>query len=231
MPDPETFAEFKDSFSYGTRTDLAFKFLKALPEEEAAEFFRSLLEKLGETVDDGDAARLVDHAYRWQVRGYAPAPGARRRWVYDDGPFAPMAVPAVEARIALLTSSGHFVAGDDPEPLGVAGMTQEEAIERIGELGREAPVLSEIPRNTPVEDIRVRHGGYDVRGAEADPEVALPLGAMRRLEHEGRIGEAAPLAFSFMGATAQRRLLKQSAPQWVDRLRQDHVDAVVLVPV
>jgi hypothetical protein len=33
----ETFAEFKDSFSYGSRTDLAFKFLKRLSPEDAAD--------------------------------------------------------------------------------------------------------------------------------------------------------------------------------------------------
>jgi hypothetical protein len=227
---PETLAEFKDSFSYGSRTDLAFKFLKLLPEDEAGEFFRSLLEKLGETIDDGDATRLIEHAYEWQVRGYTPAAGAARTWVYDEGPFAPMAVPAAEARVALLTSSGHFADGDDPEPFGVTAMTQEEAIERITEFTRSAPVLSEIPRNAPDADVRVRHGGYDIRGALADAEVALPLGTMRRLEHEGRIGEVAPRALSFVGATSQRRVLKESAPQWVARLQKDQVDAVVLVP-
>jgi hypothetical protein len=40
---PETFAEFKTSFSYGSRTDLNFKFLKGLPEAEAAQFFQDLL--------------------------------------------------------------------------------------------------------------------------------------------------------------------------------------------
>ena len=84
----ETLAEFKDSFSYGSRTDLAFKFLKALSPEDAGEFFRSLLDKLGETIDDGDVDRLIAHAYEWQVRGYTPAPGSPRTWVYDDSPFA-----------------------------------------------------------------------------------------------------------------------------------------------
>lgn len=33
----ESFEEFKDSFSYGSRNDLTFKFLKRLPPDDAAE--------------------------------------------------------------------------------------------------------------------------------------------------------------------------------------------------
>jgi len=39
-PDTESFAEFSNSFSYGSRNDLSFKFLKRLGTEEAAEFVR-----------------------------------------------------------------------------------------------------------------------------------------------------------------------------------------------
>ncbi len=226
----ETFEEFKDSFSYGSRTDLAFKFLKKLAPDDAARFFAELLTKLGETVDDGDARRLVDHAIEWQARSYAPAPGEQRPWAYDDGPFTPMPAPLADARIALLTSSGHFVAGADPAPFGAAGMTQDEAIARIGEFLRAAPDLSEIPAATPPGDLRVRHGGYDIRAAEADPDAAFPLARLRELAAEGHIGSVADPAFSFVGATSQKRLLA-TAPAWADRLAAAGVDAVLLVPV
>ena len=48
--DPETFESFKNSFSYGSRTDLNFKFLKTLSDEEAADFFQELLWKLGDSI-------------------------------------------------------------------------------------------------------------------------------------------------------------------------------------
>lgn len=225
----ETFEEFKDSFSYGSRTDLAFKFLKKLPADEAGRFFAELLGRLGSTTDDGDAQRLVDLACEWQVRGYTPGPGEPRAWTYDDGPFAPMAVPLEGARIALLTSSGHFV--DDPEPFGVSGMTQDEAIARIGDFLRAAPALSEIPATTEPADLRVRHGGYDIRGAQADPDVAFPLARLRELAGDGVIGEVADPAFSFVGAASQKRLLRDAIPAWIDRLRQAGADAALLVPV
>ena len=60
----ESFVEFKNSFSYGSRTDLNFKFLKALTPAEAADFFQELLWKLGDTLDDGQIGRLIDHVYQ-----------------------------------------------------------------------------------------------------------------------------------------------------------------------
>lgn len=224
----ESFEEFKNSFYYGSRTDLAFKFLKSLPEPEAARFFQSLLTKLGESIDDGDVDRLVAHAYEWQVRGYAPQQGSRRV-VYDTGPFVPLRRPLREARVALFTSSGHFVAGNDPRPFGVIEMSQEEAIARINEFLRAAPKLACIPADTPASKLRVRHGGYDIRAAGRDPNVIFPLDRLRELAVEGVIGELAPNAYAFAGATAQTRLVTESGPEWAGMLRSEGVDAVLLV--
>lgn len=227
---PESFEEFARSFFYGSRSDLLFKFLKDLPSAEAAEFFRRLLEKVGQTVDDGDVDRLLDHVYEWQVRGYSPAAGSKRPWSYDAAPFTALERPLADCRLALVTSSGHFMAGDDPRPFGVEAMSQREAEARIGEFIRSAPQLSAIPVDTPPERLRVRHGGYDIRAARADPEVALPLVRLREMEQEGVIGELAPEAWSFVGAAAQGRV-RQLAPEWAAKLHEDAVDAVLLVPV
>ncbi len=228
-PQAETFEAFKDSFFYGSRSDLAFKFLKNLSAEEAGAFFRELLEGLGRTVDDGDAGRLVRLAVEWQRRAYTRE-GAGK-WTYPDGPFVPLGRPVREARVGLLTSSGHFVAGDDPEPFGVKNMTQEEATRRIKEFLKTPPTLSRVPADTPAGHLRVRHGGYDVRAARADANVAFPVDRLRELEQDGGIGARAATFYSFVGACSQVRLLKDHAPQWARRLREDGADAVVLVPV
>ena len=39
----ETFEEFKNSFSYASRSDMNFKFLKSLSEQEAGDFFQDLI--------------------------------------------------------------------------------------------------------------------------------------------------------------------------------------------
>ncbi len=124
----ETLEQFKNSFAYGTRTDLLFKFLKDLSGEAAAEFLAGLLTKVGESADDGDVARMLDHVYARQVRAYAPHADAAHNsaWVYESGPFTPLGKPLSDARVALGSSSGHFVAGDDPEPFGVKHMSQEQ---------------------------------------------------------------------------------------------------------
>ncbi|MFQ5742502.1 MAG: glycine/sarcosine/betaine reductase selenoprotein B family protein [Acidobacteriota bacterium] len=230
-PQQESFEEFKNSFFYGSRTDLLFKFLKSLEAPQAAEFFRALLESLGECLDDGDFNRVIELVVDWQVRGYEASEGGKSPWVYDDAPFTPLAKPLSGSRLALLTSSGHFVDGDDPEPFGVKKMSQQEAVSRIGDFLKVAPQLSAIPFDTPRGKLRVRHGGYDIRGAQAEPNVVLPLDRLRELEAEGAIGELLPEAFSFVGAASQLRLIKESAPAWAAMLQQRGVDVALLVPV
>ena len=84
----ESFAEFKDSFSYGSRSDLNFKFLKGLSPEDAAQFFQDLLVEVRELMDGGSRERLVDFVYRSQVKGYAGA----GRHIYEDAPFTPLLI-------------------------------------------------------------------------------------------------------------------------------------------
>lgn len=231
--DSESFAQFKNSFSYGARTDLLFKFIKNLPTEESASFIQSLFQKIGESADDGDIGRIIDHVYEWQVGGYAPKEQSARgpAWTYDTGPFAPLSKPVSRARVALLTSSGHFLAGDDPQPFGVANMSQDEATRRIDEFVKAKPTLSVIPATTPNDRLRVRHGGYDIRGALADPNVSFPLERLRDLASAGALGELASEAYSFVGAAAQARIINESAPEWAALMQERGVEAAVLVPV
>ena len=227
----ESLEQFKNSFSYGTRSDLSFKFLKNLNDEDAAEFFRGLLSEIGETFDDANLGRIHEYVIDWQVRGYTPKPGAVRHYVYQDRPFAPLGTPLSQARVGLLSSSGHFVAGDDPEPFGVPEMSQQEAEDRISEFMRATPELSVIDRGAPARELRVRHGGYDIRSVTRDHNVALPRDRLADAAADGRIREVSDRLYSFVGATAQGRLRKQAAPEWVSQLQHDAVDAVLLVPV
>lgn len=225
----ESLEEFKNSFNYGSRSDLAFKFLKRLSSAEAADFLQELLRRLGDTLDDGAADRLIQLAYEYQVRAYT-GPEGEKAPAYKQAPFARLSRPLADARLGLVTSSGHFVDGDDPKPFGVESMTQEEATSRILEFLRAAPQLTPIPSGTPTSRLRVRHGGYDIRGAQKDPNVVFPLDRLRELQAAGRFGELAANSYSFVGATAQTRLLKETGPEWVERFKQDQLDAVLLVP-
>lgn len=223
----ESLEDFKNSFSYGSRTDLNFKFLEALSDEEASQFFQELLWKLSDSFDDGNFNRLLEHVFVWQMKAY----DGHSRWTYEEGPFTRLKKPISDSTIGLVTSSGHFVEGQDPEPFGVKEMTQEEATERIVDFLKGTPELSVIPMDTPIEMLQVRHGGYDIRSAQADPNVTFPLERLRELREEGVIGGLSPMAFSFLGATSQRKLLNHVGPEWVEGIQGQGVDGVILVPV
>lgn len=225
--EPESFVDFKNSFSYGSRNDLNFKFLKGLDSEESADFIQQLFWKLGDAYDSDDWSPVIELVRAGQAANYA----GPTRWVYDDGPRTPLGKPLSAAKIVLITSTGHFVEGDDPKPFGVENMSQEEAARRIDDFLKEEPVLSEIPVETPRERLRARHGGYDVRGVLADHNVALPTDHLRALAEEGIIGSLHPVAYSFVGACAQTPLTRRTAPGWVEMWKAAGIDGAVLVPV
>lgn len=226
----DSFEDFRTSFSYGSRSNLSFKFLKSMSDEQAGDFFEKLLSEVSDAFDTGDVSTILDLAYQTQVAAYGPDPDRPMRWSYDDRPFTPLRKPLSESRVGLMTSSGHFHANDDPEPFGVKGMTQDQAEQRIGEFLKETPLLSSIPRETPPDQLVVRHGGYDTTSARRDFNVTFPRDGLVAAEEAGRIGELAGKLYSFPGATAQGRV-KQIAPEWADQLQADSIDVLLLVPV
>ncbi|MBT5755857.1 MAG: hypothetical protein HOI41_12910, partial [Acidimicrobiaceae bacterium] len=172
-------------------------------------------------------------AYRWQVQAYAGHLGDPKDFPHrkDDTPLTAFTKPLNEAKIMVLTSSGHFVEGDDPEPFGETNMTQAEAESRIIDFVRSEASLSAIPVDTPAADIRVRHGGYPVQAAAIDPQVVLPLEHLRSLVDTGVIGSLTENAYSFVGATAQGHIKRTYGPAWAQVAKDQGADAVLLIPI
>ncbi len=222
----ESFDQFKNSFSYGSRTDLNFKFLKGLTEEDAADFLQQMLWKLGDAFDSGDFDPIREHVIKGQIKAYGPT-----KWRYEDGPFTPLSKPLSDTKVGLLTSTGHFVEGEDPRPFGLEAMTQEEAADRINDFLKTPPKLTVLPSDIPPERLRVRHGGYDIRGVQHDRNVALPIDRLRELDKDGVIGRFHEEAYSFVGACAQTPLIKKVGPQWVETIKAAGIEAMILVPV
>ena len=233
MPAAETLAELRNSFFYGSRKNLNYKFVNDLTDAEFGDFLQEYFRAAAEIIDTQDPAALTEVHFRWQAKAYRGHLGDPESFAHrhNDTPWTPVTKPLSESRIALMTSSGHFVAGDDPKPLGIENMTQDEAEDRIMETIKEPPSLSVIPSATPFDQIRVRHGGYPVEGAAADPQVVLPLRIMETLDTEGVIGEFADTSYSFVGAAAQGPIKKRIGPEWAEMLREAEVDAVLLVPI
>lgn len=225
----ESFEEFKKSFSYGLRSDLSFKFLKALDDDDAARFLSQLLTEVGELFDGGSPDAVIDLVYEWQVRAYTPAPGAKRPYLYEDRPFQSLSKPLSETTIGLVTSSGHFTR-DHPPSDGREKLSQEETIARIDEFLRQAPELSPIPVSHPDDAIAVQHPGYDIRSASKDLNVTFPMRLLQEQAVRGRVAALAHTAFSFVGACAQGRLRSQ-LDDWVAQWRAAGIEALFLVPV
>jgi D-proline reductase (dithiol) PrdB len=224
----ETFEEFRRSFSYSTRTDLNFKFLKSMSDADATDFLSTILGQLGLAYDTGDVTPMVETAIAAQIAAYAPKPAdPPPMFEFETGPFTATDVPLNDARIGLLTTSGHFLEDDDPVP---EGMTQGEAVDRISESLRGTPTLSGIPRTSDVGSLTVRHGGYDITSTEIDPNVSFPIDRMNDLAQDGTIGSLASTYFSFPGATSQGRL-KRELDGWIGRIKEERVDYMLLVPV
>jgi hypothetical protein len=226
----ETLDGFASSLSYGQRTDLSFKFLTRLDDGEIGDVLAALLTDVGGVVDSGDPTELIQTVIDVQAAAYRSRE-VSERYRYDDGPFTTPDRSVESSTVSLFTSSGHFVEGDDPQPLGVVDMTQGEAERRIGEFLKEAPALSQIPVDVERERLRVRHGGYDVRGVRRDHNVALPLAPLLDGAQAGVIGSLHDTAYSFVGACAQTRLIKHVGPEWAQSIVATGTDVVLLVPV
>lgn len=222
MDDALSFESFRKSFYYGEHSDMQAKFLAAMSDEQAADAVAEVLARLGDAFDTGDLGPVRDAVYAAQVQAYRQDDSA----TVADAPFTPLDGALTDHRLALVSAGGVFRTDDDP--MGPDGPTQQESLGLIKEFLRSAPTLSAIPTDTPDEALTARHPGYDARTAQRDPGTVLPLAVLRELQSEGQV-RLADTHYSFTGATSQVRLREQAAPQWVERLRSEGVDACLLV--
>jgi D-proline reductase (dithiol) PrdB len=89
-----------------------------------------------------------------------------------------------------------------------------------------------IPTDVKTTDLRATHFAYDLTDARQDPNVVFPIDTLRGLVSEGVIGALAANAYTFMGGIySARRVQQELAPQLLERLLAEHVDAVLFVPV
>ncbi|HJX26997.1 MAG TPA: glycine/sarcosine/betaine reductase selenoprotein B family protein [Thermoanaerobaculia bacterium] len=137
----------------------------------------------------------------------------------DPVPWTPLRRPLAESRVALVTSAGFVLPGQEPFDDGIRGGDTS-----FREIPNEADVATLIETH--------RSQSFDHTGIRSDPNLAFPLDRFRELVAGGRIGALNHRHISFMGSiTAPGRLLRDSAPEVARRLAADGVEAVLLVPV
>jgi D-proline reductase (dithiol) PrdB len=140
-------------------------------------------------------------------------------WVsFDDIPWAPVTRPLAAMRIAMVTTAGLYRHGIDAPFMA-------EAAE--GDAGYRA-----LPRQAPPESLRVSHVHFNREVAEADINTVFPIERLAEMERAGEIGSVAPTHYSIMGyAPRAADLAAQTAPAIARTMREEGVDAAVLVPV
>jgi D-proline reductase (dithiol) PrdB len=164
-----------------------------------------------------DSYRFLPRSFIPLFAGAGPAPG-------DDGPvWAPFEKRLAEAQIAVLTSAGLYLDGQEP-----FDGEREKAEPTWGD-----PTHRVLPSSHDGAGLGMMHLHLNHEDVLADPEIALPLAGLAALAAEGRIGSVAPRHISVMGY--QQAGLEvwrhETAPAIVELLRDQGTDGLILAPV
>jgi D-proline reductase (dithiol) PrdB len=137
-------------------------------------------------------------------------------------PWSPLAKPLSQCRVAIVSSAAIALKTDQPF---------DQEIERRDPWSSD-PSYRVLARATTTGEIRVYHLHINTSFAQQDLNCVMPLERLSQLEAEGEIAHSAPSHYSYVGYTLRpHALLRHTVPGIIGQLRQEQVDAVVLVPV
>ena len=148
---------------------------------------------------------------QYDALGYPPY-----QWVENatPPPWAELKKSLSRCRVGLIGSGGIYQAGQ------VAFHYRDDLSFRI------------IDTRDSTTQLRATHFAYDLTDARSDPNVVFPIDTLNALAAEGFIGSLAERAYAFMGGIySARRVRERLAPALADRVVNDAVDVVLLVPV
>lgn len=131
---------------------------------------------------------------------------------FDTRPWV-NGLPLSQRRVAIVSSAGLVVRGEDP-------FRGRDADYRI------------IPGTVRPDELLISHISinFDRTGFQEDWNVVFPLDRLNELAAAGVIGSVAQTHYSFMGATDPVQM-EPYARYVAGRLKNDQVDAVILSPV
>jgi hypothetical protein len=149
-----------------------------------------------------------------------------RTWVGMESPrpipWTPLSKPLSDCKVALLSSAGIALKTDRP--------FDQEGERRNPWWGD--PSYRVIPGSTRTGDVGIYHLHIDPGPAQQDLNCIFPLDHLKALEGVGAIGCSAKRHYSIMGYILQpETLIQETTPAIIQDLRDQRVDAVVLVPV
>lgn len=123
-----------------------------------------------------------------------------------------------EATIALVTSGG-IVPVDNPDRIQSASATRWGKYDVSG---------MEKLENREADAFKTIHAGYDPAAADADPNVVVPVDAMRKYEEEGKIGKLHDYFYSTVGTGTTQGEAARMGKEIAQELKDANVQAVIL---
>ena len=163
-----------------------------------------------------DSYRFLDGVAKRVMRHWSGLRAVRPR------PWTPLAKPLPQCTIALVSSAALALSSDRPFDL---------QIERLDPWFSD-PSYRMLPRKTKTNEVQVCHLHINPAFAKQDLNCVMPLERLSELVGLGEVGDSAPSHYSYVGYTLRpERLLHETVPSIVERLKQERVDGVVLVPV
>ena len=164
-------------------------------------------------------------SYRFLPRSFIPLYSSTEPAPGDEGPvWAPFEMRLAEARIALLTSAGLYLEGEQP-PFDA---DRERAEPTWGD-----PTHRVLPYPLDRRALGMMHLHINHEDPLDDPEIALPVGALSALVDDGRVGSIASRHVSVMGyqQAGLEVWRRETAPAIVELLRDEGTDGLILAPV
>lgn len=161
-------------------------------------------------------------SFRWLPRSIAGFYQAQQVPPYDSIPWAPLRKPLEECRIALVTTAGLYVKGEQES----FDLDRERREPTWGD-----PTYRVIPSDVRQDQIGVAHLHINTEDIERDVNIVLPLDRMRELVDASEIGSLAPSHYSFMGYQENTDAwAKQYVPAVAQRMIEEQVDVSLITP-
>ena len=132
---------------------------------------------------------------------------------FDTEPFA-SGPPLAERRVAIVTTAGIHVSGHETFAMRDTGY-------RV------------IAGGTRADEIVMSHTSvnFDRTGFQHDINIVFPIDRLNELAAAGEIGSVAAFHYSLMGGGWEPHEIEETANQIAGLLKEDQVNAALLVPV
>lgn len=134
----------------------------------------------------------------------------------DRVPIAPAVKSLRDVRLALVTSGG-IVPRNNPDRIQSCSATKWGKYD-----------ISSLASGLPAPEYKTIHAGYDPGEADRNPNVVVPLDAVRRYQSEGRLGEVDEFFYTTVGTGTTQGEAARMGREIAALLHERNIGAVLL---